>query len=88
MIDAMVPREAVTAQRICGHARIRSRWGRTDLRAALALPATIDQAIGIVIAGRCSVEDAFATLRAASQRRNVKLRVVAGELVEAAQRSA
>jgi hypothetical protein len=32
--------------------------------------------------------NAFANLRAASQRRNVKLRVVAGELVEATQRSA
>jgi GAF domain-containing protein len=58
-----------------------------NLRIALASRATIDQAIGIVIAQRrCSAEDAFATLRTASQRRNVKLRVVAGELVEATQR--
>jgi GAF domain-containing protein len=52
------------------------------LRAALSSRSTIDQAIGIVMARRnCSADDAFGMLRAVSQRRNVKLRVVAGELV-------
>jgi GAF domain-containing protein len=57
-----------------------------NLRNALATRATIDQAIGIVIARRrCSAEEAFATLRAISQNRNVKLRVVADELVRTMQ---
>jgi GAF domain-containing protein len=60
-----------------------------NLRIALASRATIDQAIGIVIAQRrCGVEEAFATLRSISQRRNLKLRVVATELVDAMQHPA
>lgn len=54
-----------------------------QLDAALVARATIDQAKGIVMAGRgCSAEDAFAHLAAVSQRRNVKLRDVARALVE------
>lgn len=57
-----------------------------NLRVALASRATIDHAIGIVIAQRrCTVDEAFTTLRAISQQRNVKLRVVATELVDAMQ---
>jgi GAF domain-containing protein len=57
-----------------------------NLRNALASRATIDQAIGIVIARRrCSADEAFATLRALSQSRNVKLRIVADELVRTMQ---
>jgi GAF domain-containing protein len=59
------------------------------LRIALSSRAVIDQAIGIVIAQQHgSPEDAFATLRAMSQQRNVKLRHVAAELVDATRRSA
>lgn len=58
------------------------------LHSALSSRAVIDQAIGVVIAQqRCSADEAFATLRGISQRRNVKLRVVATELVEAMQRA-
>jgi len=54
------------------------------LRVALASRSVIDQAIGIVMAQRrCTAPDAFATLRTISQRRGIKLRVVAGDLVTA-----
>lgn len=54
------------------------------LRVALSSRSVIDQAIGIVMAQRrCDPEEAFGTLRIISQRRNIKLRTVAAELVEA-----
>jgi hypothetical protein len=53
------------------------------LRIALSSRSVIDQAVGIVMAHRqCGPEAAFATLRTISQRRNIKLRTVAGELVD------
>jgi GAF domain-containing protein len=53
-----------------------------DLRAALGARAVIDQAIGIVMAQqRCTSDEAFDILRRASQRRNVKLRDVAADIV-------
>lgn len=56
------------------------------LRIALSSRSVIDQAIGIVMAQRrCGPEVAFATLRTISQRRNIKLRTVAAELVDAVQ---
>jgi GAF domain-containing protein len=56
------------------------------LRIALSSRAVIDQAIGIVMAQRrCDPATAFATLRTISQRRNIKLRTVAAELVTAIQ---
>ncbi|MGH3696980.1 MAG: GAF and ANTAR domain-containing protein [Pseudonocardiaceae bacterium] len=58
------------------------------LRIALSSRSVIDQAIGIVMAQqRGTLEQAFAALRAISQRRNIKLRVVAAELVETTSRS-
>jgi GAF domain-containing protein len=54
----------------------------SQLRAALASRAVIDQAIGVIMAQeRCSQAEAFAILRAASQNRNVKLRTVATQIV-------
>jgi GAF domain-containing protein len=54
------------------------------LRVALSSRSVIDQAIGIVMAQRrCDPEEAFGALRTISQRRNIKLRTVAAELVEA-----
>ncbi|MGH3896958.1 MAG: GAF and ANTAR domain-containing protein [Pseudonocardiaceae bacterium] len=54
------------------------------LRVALSSRSVIDQAIGIVMAQlRCSPDEAFASLRTISQRQNIKLRVVAAELVDA-----
>src|SRR6185437_8217837 len=54
------------------------------LRIALFSRSVIDQAIGIVLAQRRGDPDtAFAILRTISQRRNVKLRTVAAELVDA-----
>lgn len=56
----------------------------TQLEAALASRATIDQAIGIIMAqNRCDADQGFDLLRAASQNRNVKLRTVAAEIVAA-----
>jgi GAF domain-containing protein len=56
------------------------------LRIALSSRSLIDQAIGIVMAQRrCGPEEAFGTLRTISQRRNIKLRTIAAELVDAVQ---
>jgi GAF domain-containing protein len=58
------------------------------LRIALSSRSIIDQAIGIVmVQQRGTPEQAFAVLRTISQRRNVKLRVVAAELVKTIGRS-
>ena len=58
----------------------RTSW---HLEEALRTRATIDHAIGIVMAQNgCDADAAFAILRAASQNRNQKLRSVAREIVE------
>jgi GAF domain-containing protein len=58
------------------------------LRIALSSRSVIDQAIGIVmVQQRGTPERAFAALRTMSQRRNIKLRVVAAELVETISRT-
>lgn len=55
-----------------------------QLQAALTSRTVIDQALGIIMGqNQCSAEEAFAILRTASQNRNVKLRVVAQEMVNA-----
>jgi len=55
-----------------------------QLRAALTSRTVIDQTIGIIMGqNRCDADAAFAVLRTASQNRNVKLRVVAAEIVTA-----
>jgi hypothetical protein len=57
----------------------RTSW---HLEEALGTRATIDHAIGIVMAQNgCNADEAFAILRAASQNRNLKLRSIARELV-------
>ncbi|MCO7220917.1 ANTAR domain-containing protein [Klenkia sp. PcliD-1-E] len=61
----------------------RTRWGQ-QMSQALTSRTVIDQAIGIVMAQqRCSAADAFGILRTASQGRNVKLRAIAADIVEA-----
>lgn len=53
-----------------------------QLQAALSSRSQIDQAIGIVMAGRrCGPQEAFAVLRRTSQHANRKLRDVAAEVV-------
>jgi GAF domain-containing protein len=53
-----------------------------DLRAGLSSRATIDQAIGIVMAQRgCDADSAFAVLRERSQNSNTKLREVAAQVI-------
>jgi GAF domain-containing protein len=63
--------------------RLVSYAALTDqLRAALGSRAVIDQAVGILMGQEhCSQQQAFAALRTASQNRNVKLRVLAEEIV-------
>lgn len=52
------------------------------LRARLHSMPVIEQAKGILMAqSRCTADEAFAMLRAASQRSNVKLRTLAEEIV-------
>lgn len=52
------------------------------LEAALASRTTIDQAIGVIMREqRCDAAQAFTILRAASNRRNLKLRDIAAELI-------
>jgi transcriptional regulator with GAF, ATPase, and Fis domain len=56
-----------------------------QLRTALSSRAVIDQAMGVIMARQgCAPDQAFAILKKASQDRNVKLRVIAQELVESA----
>jgi hypothetical protein len=60
----------------------RTAWHLED---ALSARAIIDYAIGIVMAQRrCDADAAFEVLRSESQRRNVKLRAIAREMVTAA----
>ena len=61
----------------------RTRYGQ-QMSEALTSRSTIDQAIGIVMAQqRCTADAAFAILRSASQGRNVKLRIIAADIVRA-----
>ena len=54
-----------------------------QLQEALASRSTIDQALGVLMAqNRCTRDQAFAILRRASQNRNIKIRDVAGALIE------
>lgn len=54
-----------------------------DLQAVLASRTDIDLAVGIIMGqSRCTQQEAFETLRRASNSRNVKLRVLAAEIVE------
>jgi signal transduction protein with GAF and PtsI domain len=58
-----------------------------QLRDALGSRATIDQAIGAVMAqAHCDADDAFERLKATSQRSHRKLRLVAEAVIDAAQR--
>jgi len=55
-----------------------------QLRAALTSRTVIDQAMGIIMGqNQCDADAAFGILRAASQNRNVKLRVVSTEIITA-----
>jgi GAF domain-containing protein len=89
---ALQARAAQLADRAAGALAVglrlaHERDGSTNLRAALTSRSVIDQAIGILVAQqRCSVEEAFALLRKASQGRNIKLRDVAADIVASAQR--
>jgi GAF domain-containing protein len=53
-----------------------------QLRSSLVSRAVIDQALGVIMGQRrCTQSEAFGVLRTASQRRNIKLRELARELV-------
>jgi hypothetical protein len=54
-----------------------------QLQEALASRSTIDQALGVLMTqNHCNRDQAFAILRRASQNRNVKLRDLAGAIIE------
>jgi GAF domain-containing protein len=73
-----VARTMPTALRLAEHVRMTG-----DLQEALASRSTIDQALGVLMAqNRCSRDEAFGILRRASQHRNLKLREVAGTVIE------
>ncbi|NHC44837.1 ANTAR domain-containing protein [Motilibacter aurantiacus] len=62
-----------------------SRTHARQLQEALESRAVIDQAKGIIMIQRgCSADEAFAALVEVSQRRNVRVRVVAQQLVDSA----
>jgi GAF domain-containing protein len=83
--------ETRRAERFAEHAspalavasRLAAYTALTDqLRASLGSRAAIDQALGVIMAReRCNQAEAFGKLRAASQRRNIKLRDLAREIV-------
>jgi GAF domain-containing protein len=55
-----------------------------NLQHALASRAVIDQALGIIMGqNRCTADEAFDVLRAASQNRNIKIRDVAAAMITA-----
>lgn len=70
-------RAMVLAIRIAEHIELNGQ-----LRTALVSRAVIDQAIGIIMGqNRCTPEAGFDVLRRASQNRNVKMRVLASDIV-------
>jgi GAF domain-containing protein len=79
------------AERFAGVAAraLRLAWQLADqvkltrhLKAALASRSVIDQALGIIMGqNRCTADEAFDILRAASSHRNIKLRDVAYDIV-------
>ena len=76
-IDAFSDQEVTLALRIIAHAEIAE-----DRRAAMESRASIDTAIGIIMAqNRCSQHEAFEILKQTSSNRNIKLRSVAEQLL-------
>lgn len=77
---------AVTMTRVAVTATLRQHTDVTlsdQLQAALNSRSVIDQAVGIVMATqRCSATTAFTLLRGISQTRNIRLAVIARDLVE------
>lgn len=73
--------EATRALRLAW--RLADKVELTDhLEAALASRTIIDQALGIIMGqNRCTADDAFEILRAASSHRNIKLRDVAHDII-------
>jgi putative methionine-R-sulfoxide reductase with GAF domain len=88
---AFGPEEARRAEEFAGHAsdalavatRLAAYTSLVDqLRTSLVSRAVIDQALGVIMGQkRCTQSEAFGVLREASQRRNVKLRELAREIV-------
>jgi GAF domain-containing protein len=88
---AFGPGDVERAGEFAGHAsgalavasRLAAYTALTDqLRASLVSRAVIDQALGVIMGQkRCTQAEAFAILRTASQKRNIKLRELAREVV-------
>jgi GAF domain-containing protein len=91
--EARVSTEAFAQQAAIMMANARAYWGAKELndqlQVALESRATIEQAKGILIAqSHVSPDEAFTLLVRASQRENRKLREIATEIVDRAQRPA
>jgi GAF domain-containing protein len=91
--EARASTEAFAQQAAIMMANARAYWGAKDLsdqlQVAMESRATIEQAKGILMAqSRVSPDEAFKVLVRASQRENRKLREIATEIVERAQRPA
>ena len=92
-VDAFSSEAVSIAEIIAAHTGLATQvassfFGQRDLaeqlRTAMGSRAVIEQAKGLVMGARgCSAEEAFDLLRDASQKRNVKLRAVAQEVVSA-----
>jgi GAF domain-containing protein len=92
VVDAFDAGARAQAQLFAGHAAgavaVALRLAReaqvsSDLRAALASRAMIDQAVGVImVQQRCRAGEAFAVLRRASQQRNVKIHAIAASIIE------
>jgi GAF domain-containing protein len=91
-VDAFDPESVSVAEIIAGHAGLASQVAATlfrhrelgeGLQQAMQSRATIEQAKGILMARHAVTADAaFELLRSASSHRNVKLRVLAEQVVE------
>ena len=92
-VDAFGADEVAIAEIITGHASLATQVGMAlqsrreladQLREAMASRATIEQAKGVLMASDPALDPdgAFELLRSASRRENVKLRDIAGRVVE------
>jgi hypothetical protein len=78
LLNQEVARTLPTALRLTEQSQLAEH-----LQEALAGRSTIDQALGVLMAqNRCTRDEAFGILRRASQHRNLKLREVAGTVIE------
>ncbi len=85
--QGICPELLVTGMAIVNQAEV--LLGELDRRAALSRSATVDRAVGVIIAQRgCGVREAYDVLRETAQRLGMDRRAVAERLITAAARNA